>query len=376
MKYFSILKGVGFNRISAIGKQYLYSGERPDWLTIKLDYWIQIKLNSNIDIITKEFNDEVIGDSKLKDIVILLTWKNIFCNFLQHLFALAKNISLLYAYKYLFNGNFILIDCRLYKESFWCLFYKSNDRLYLWDSWPSITLEENKDVFSNFILENDVVFRALGFQWIAFKESLSNKPVWPAEKWLTRYESVRKSYYTGYKAFVNPRMIRNIIVDSYSPKRFLRGTIKSQLLNSHDTANIDYKTLAYILRNIYLPDYKLFIDIGCGKGAVAAYLRSIGWVNKFVGIEINEVVYGKYLQTGWPKNFSFYNQDVNNMIFSEIGVYFCYNALPINLLKKIVKNIPAQSLIVTYNMDYFTEGVELMQKYQLGKKSCFYYLKI
>ena len=98
-----------------------------------------------------------------------------------------------------------------------------------------------------------------------------------------------------------------------------------------------YLGLSKVLKGLYLSRSDSFVDIGCGKGRVIAYLLSRGFECKITGIEINPDV-AQVAKSWTPKypNVEIVEGDAFGLDYNDYNVLFMYRPMETDTFKLFI----------------------------------------
>ncbi len=117
-----------------------------------------------------------------------------------------------------------------------------------------------------------------------------------------------------------------------------------------------YLGLAKVLKGLYLSKSDSFVDIGCGKGRVIAYLLSRGFECKITGIEINPDVAA--VARSWaPKypNVEIVEGDAFGLDYNDYNVLFMYRPMETDTFKLFI-DLLEMTLIHSIKLYYYVDG--------------------
>jgi SAM-dependent methyltransferase len=117
-----------------------------------------------------------------------------------------------------------------------------------------------------------------------------------------------------------------------------------------------YKGLDVVLQDLRLSSDDSFIDIGCGKGRVLAYLVGKGVPCKLTGIEINPEVAS--VADRWTKryrNIEIVEGDAFGLDYNDYTVLFMYRPMESDVFKGFV-NLLEMTLTHPVKFYYYADG--------------------
>ena len=117
-----------------------------------------------------------------------------------------------------------------------------------------------------------------------------------------------------------------------------------------------YKGLDVVLKSLDLTIDDSFIDIGCGKGRVIAYLVGRGCRSRITGIEINPEVAS--VASRWTKryhNVEIVEGDAFGLDYNDYTVLFMYRPMESDVFKGFV-NLLEMTLTHPVKFYYYADG--------------------
>ena len=117
-----------------------------------------------------------------------------------------------------------------------------------------------------------------------------------------------------------------------------------------------YYGLAKVMEDLTLNDDDSFIDIGCGKGRVIAYMLRRGCRCRLTGIEINpDVVSVAREWTPRYKNIEIIEGDAFGLDYNDYTVLFMYRPMETDTFKMFV-NLLEMQLTHAIRLYYYVDG--------------------
>ena len=123
----------------------------------------------------------------------------------------------------------------------------------------------------------------------------------------------------------------------------LEESVASPYADSHgavDSISTPYGSLEVMLGRESFSRDDVLLDVGCGKGRPLAYLASIGFPGKLVGIEINSLVAD--FANGWAESFpniEIYSGDVFDANVDSYTAFFMYYAMFPEVFVRFIEKI-------------------------------------
>lgn len=117
-----------------------------------------------------------------------------------------------------------------------------------------------------------------------------------------------------------------------------------------------YIGLGKVLKGLYLARNDSFVDIGCGKGRVIAYLLSRGFQCSITGIEINPEVAS--VAKDWTANYNnveIVEGDAFGLDYNDYNVLFMYRPMETDTFKLFI-NLLEMTLTHSIRLYYYVDG--------------------
>lgn len=117
-----------------------------------------------------------------------------------------------------------------------------------------------------------------------------------------------------------------------------------------------YIGLGKVLKGLYLARNDSFVDIGCGKGRVIAYLLSRGFQCSITGIEINpEVASVAKDWTAKYNNVEIVEGDAFGLDYNDYNVLFMYRPMETDTFKLFI-DLLEMTLTHSIRLYYYVDG--------------------
>lgn len=117
-----------------------------------------------------------------------------------------------------------------------------------------------------------------------------------------------------------------------------------------------YIGLCKVLKGLYLARNDSFVDIGCGKGRVIAYLLSRGFQCSITGIEINpEVASVAKDWTAKYNNVEIVEGDAFGLDYNDYNVLFMYRPMETDTFKLFI-DLLEMTLTHSIRLYYYVDG--------------------
>jgi len=117
-----------------------------------------------------------------------------------------------------------------------------------------------------------------------------------------------------------------------------------------------YIGLGKVLKGLYLARNDSFVDIGCGKGRVIAYLLSRGFQCNITGIEINpEVASVAKDWTAKYNNVEIVEGDAFGLDYNDYNVLFMYRPMETDTFKLFI-DLLEMTLTHSIRLYYYVDG--------------------
>ncbi|MCQ2474199.1 MAG: class I SAM-dependent methyltransferase [Saccharofermentans sp.] len=120
--------------------------------------------------------------------------------------------------------------------------------------------------------------------------------------------------------------------------------------------SVPYSGLEVVLSDFNPTSEDSFIDIGCGKGRVIAYLLSKNAPCKITGVEINPQV--AYVARSWTSRFSnveIIEKDAFRLDYNAFNVLFMYRPMETDTFKDFIENLE-NHLTHSIRLYYYADG--------------------